>query len=279
MSSNRDRQLLGFGIQKYTLCLDNRNIEDASDDSPQSSASDFQVQIQPTLDLSTLLFLKSTDAEVSLNEITIDNSCLTFKTTESIKCYFRHDTEQTLSINWLTNHTVLNDWNETPMLLDFYDYSAQSNTDAIDYINSLLERNINFRIVYGYLLNFFDTNIFVETFLKDLHTDRNLALTKEEFRLVVRWIDIALFIRKVIYEALVSLIDEPTAELFTFTYASNRSTRAEGFDTQVLNDSSNLRKTHESARDGKIIDFPLFSGIDLTKTADVAEKITEIKKS
>ena len=281
MSSRREQQqLLGFGIQRYQLCLNNRDIEDATDDSnPESTASNFEVSIQPTLDISNLLFLKSTDAEVSLDEITIDNTCLTFRASEQIKCYLQFDTRDTLNINWLNSDVVLNEYHrKKPMLLQFNDYIATSNTDAVDYLNSLLERNVNHLIVHGYLLNFFDTDIFRSDFFNDLSTDHSIKLTNDELGVIFRWMNITLFIRKTIYDTLATLITGETPELFPFSYIHSR-VAPRSINHDIINVSSSLSKTHESARDGRIIDLELFDGVDLTKISDetVTNKVATIK--
>ena len=78
---------LGYGIQEYHLHMDNRSSEDAGNDEEDSTASNFEVILQPTVDISNLLFLKSTEAEIGLSELTIDNTCLTFKRSEKIQCF------------------------------------------------------------------------------------------------------------------------------------------------------------------------------------------------
>ena len=87
-------QSIGYGIQDYRLHLNNRETEDFSNDDDDSTASNFEVILQPTLDISNLLFLKSTEAEIGLSELTIDNTCLTFKRSEQIQCYVKIDVQQ-----------------------------------------------------------------------------------------------------------------------------------------------------------------------------------------
>ena len=55
---------LNHGIDKYELFVDNQTQEDELSDSDISTASDFNISLNPQLDLSSLLLFRSVQAEI-----------------------------------------------------------------------------------------------------------------------------------------------------------------------------------------------------------------------
>ena len=75
---------LSTNINNYTLFLDNSESENALEEGDISSASDFSITLNPALDLSPLLYLKSTEGELCIRELFIDNLPICFTESETI---------------------------------------------------------------------------------------------------------------------------------------------------------------------------------------------------
>ena len=246
--------------------MDNRSSEDAGNDEEDSTASNFEVILQPTVDISNLLFLKSTEAEIGLSELTIDNTCLTFKRSEKIQCFVKIDIQKP-SVNWLVDKTTLTAWNNKPLQINFADYCATSNEDGIQYLNSMIEHNINFHIIHAYLMNFLDSNVFCDDFLDGVGSDKTISMTKDETKLLYRWIDIALFVRRLINNVLMTKLDDPKPTLDIPPYSNVKFAHDKTVEDGILAASKNLRSFDDRERTrGKLIDYQLFYNVDLTKT-------------
>ena len=72
------------GTDLYVLDLTNDQSESTLDADSPSSASNFNILLSPTLDLSSLLYLRSVAAEITLAQLTVDALPLTATKRESI---------------------------------------------------------------------------------------------------------------------------------------------------------------------------------------------------
>ena len=63
---------------RFTLLLNNSAVEHGLADSQQSSAHNFEALLEPPLDLANLIYLKSKEAEVRLENLHISSLPLTF---------------------------------------------------------------------------------------------------------------------------------------------------------------------------------------------------------
>ena len=216
------KQTLGYSTQSYQLYLSNRDIENQTNEDMPSSAPDFEVIISPEIQVSNLIFLKSTDAEACLNELTIDNLCLTFCRTEEIECRIKMNTKQH-TLNLVANNPKIERSCNVPMKIQMSDFCATSNENGISYLNSILKQNVNHLIVHKYLMNFLDCNIFSAGFLNGIFADgerRNISITRPEYKLIRRYVDVALWVRKLLNTILLSHMkgNKPTTNIECIIY-------------------------------------------------------------
>ena len=258
------KQTLGYSTQSYQLYLDNRDVENKTSDKQSSTASDFENLIQPNLEISNLIFMKATEAEVSLSDLTIDNICLTFCRTEKIECTVKINTNHN-SMNHIQNNPRIAASCQTPMKISMSDIRATTNEEGISYLNSILKQNVNHLIVHKYLLNFLDCDIFSPDFLTGigLNEHKNISLTRPEYKIIRRYADVAQWVRKSLNTHLVTKMtgDRPTVSVAPHTYSNFLQDRAT-VDTIHAN-SKNLRVPDTKDRQKKLIDFAKFPDKDL----------------
>ena len=132
---------MSFGTQSICLNVDNQFSEEKLEnkDTMISSASDFQVNLCPTLDITNLLFLKSQDAEICNTELTINSSPLTFVEHECIYTYLKVPTKL-LKTNRFFNTKHVEKWNTSPLRLTLSNYSAETNEEGLAYLSSLVSQ-------------------------------------------------------------------------------------------------------------------------------------------
>ena len=71
----------------YQLCIDNQKQEDMGNEQQTSSAGEFEILLQPNLDLSPLLYLRAVEAELALQSLLITSVPLCFSRAETCQVY------------------------------------------------------------------------------------------------------------------------------------------------------------------------------------------------
>ena len=275
---------MSFGTQTIHLNVDNRDSEKKleNEDTMISSASDFQVNLCPTLDITNLLFLKSQDAEICNSEITISSSPLTFVENESIKAYIKIPTHL-LKTNRYYNIGQLSKWNITPLIINMSNYSAETNEDGLAHLSSLFCRNINFFILFSYSKCFFDANLFKIDFMGNLSIENTIYLSEDEISLLQRYYCIGLFVRKTLEGHLLGelsarTVEKPEIDQTPFALPLGRPIKwTKGKESEILEKSSILLSERHRDRQGALalVDFNNFSGINI-QTQD-SEDMNRIK--
>lgn len=260
------KQTLGYSTQSYQLYLNNRDVENKTSDGQSSSASDFENLILPELEISNLIFMKATEAEVSLNDLTIDNICLTFCQTEKIECTVKINTDHN-SLNHIQNNRRIATSCQTPMEITMSDFRATTNEEGISYLNSILKQNVNHLIVQKYLMNFLDWDIFSSNFLTEigLNGHKNVSITRPEYKIIRRYADVAQWVRKLLNSLLISKmtgdIPKVNVNVAPHTYSNFLQDKAT-VDTIHAN-SQNLRGPAIINSSKKLIDFVKFQDKNL----------------
>ena len=178
---------LNHGIDKYALFIDNQSQEDELNDTDISTASDFAVSLNPQLDLSSLLFLRSVQAEIGVSSFFIDSLPLCCIRQESVHVHFNMPLN-TVEANEKFNRSAMEKLNDTPLQLEMDDYCCSENQLAIDYVNSILHYSVNHYILYRYLISSMDTNIFKRDYMH--------VLSVTDCRLINQYLNMAMVCRK-----------------------------------------------------------------------------------
>ena len=251
---------LSTNIENYTLFLDNSESEDALKEGDISSASDFSITLNPALDLSPLLYLKSTEGELCIKELFIDNLPICFTESETIDVKVNIPPSSVV-FNMQFNIHKTNNLNNKLFQLAIGDFCCSEPQLALDYINNILRYTLNHEIMRRFVIASLDCDIFESDYL---HT-----LSKSESQLIKHYLSIAVYCRHKVHDVLcnkISLVDDisgltlPPDPRYKFT---------EEDESKVLNASTCLRSKADRPK-GVIpsnIDTSLFYDVDISTTA------------
>ena len=129
---------------QYTLHVSNERVEKALGDEERSSASNFHIPIIPSLDLSALRYLTSSECELRLAKLEIDSYPLSFIHGESIKTFLNIPTNLAGG-NSFFNVKTLETKNNQPLEIKIGDFQSNNPNKWLEHANVLLA---NSNIVY-----------------------------------------------------------------------------------------------------------------------------------
>ena len=184
---------ISLNADQYSLFLENTDTEVQLGDDVQSSGSEFSVILNPALDLSSMLFLRSMQAQMAVSQLVIDRLPLCFTRLEKILVTVVISLD-TVSSNQVENRTAISVDNSSIIELSLEDFCCSEAQLAIDYVNKILRYKVNQELIYRYSKVFFDLDIFTENYA---HT-----LTTEDHKLLRQYINIALACRQAVHKAL-----------------------------------------------------------------------------
>ena len=264
---------ISFNADQYNLFLENTNTENDVADDAHSSASGFSILLTPQIDLSSLLYLRSVQAELAISNLVIDNLPLCFTRQEHIDVSVIIPSHIG-NVNQTQNATALNNDNTQPLQLRLHDLCCSERQLAIDYINDKLQYSVNHHLVYRYLKLFFDTDIFAIDYMH--------RLRQPDFVLLNQYINITLACRHVIHQTLCNQLGIVNDDISTRIryFEPNNSFRA-NVEEKALSESHCLRPLNQRTTVStgvRIIDFTLFYSIDITEQA-VVQPILKVVKT
>ena len=255
-------QQLSTNVDKYSLFLDNRSAEDALDDDDVSTASNFDVLLDPRLDLSSLLYLKAVEAELGVVSLMIDSLPLCFTRSESIVIQFTIP-QDAVESNFVFNRTLLGQFNVIPLQLAISDFCCSEPKLALDYLNGILHYSVNHFILYRYLMCCLDCNIFKDEFMQ--------VPSADDVLLIKHYMNIALLCRLRIHTILCGKlgIKDDISELAVIDHVSDSAKEAftSDFEDDTIEASACLRPKDArlQPRGGRNINFSNFHGLSLEK--------------
>ena len=186
----------------YTLYCSNEEAEQPLSGQGVSSASNFRVNLVPSLDLNQLSHFQSTEVEARISNLQIDSLPLTFSGDETIDTFITIDPKITKD-NLLYNKWIANEDNNKPLSIGVGDYHATTNTSALIYLNQLLINSANLFVLKRYLELVTDSdNLFLDTAFKNLDVDSPAEISPEDCELLRKYLDIAVYTRLKIFELL-----------------------------------------------------------------------------
>ena len=110
-------------------------------DDNYSTASNFTVILNPTIDLTHLLFLKSVQAEMAVESISINSCPLTVSRLEYVEIYLTTPPSSSL-INLTYNEESVRDKNRIPLRIPLRDISTDNEQELIDQLNKLVFQEV-----------------------------------------------------------------------------------------------------------------------------------------
>ena len=265
---------LDMGTDSYDLYLDNNHSENSLSDDQYSSASDFSVELQPQLDLSSLLYLRSVQAQCAVNTFTVDNLPLCYTRLENITVSV-YVLPGIAEVNQSLNSTTEENLNSVPLILPLTDFSTGSPQVAIDYINNLLAEKINNFILYRLITPFLDVDIFKPNFYDQ-------SLTLADIKLALHYVNIAVFSRIVAHEVFCNTLAITNDSLdATSRMQDTRSQFTEAVENKTISDSFCLRSKSErkQLRFENHIHFPSFYNKNVARMNPITDDVVDSIKT
>ena len=182
---------LSLDNEKYEIFISNEDNEFNKNRDDISTASDFQAIIDPALDIAPLLYLKSSNAELSLNQFFLDNLCLTFTKTESMSFYVAVPLSSAIC-NEYVRDTQVKTLNDQPYIFHLDDFSTTSPQEVVTYLNDKFCESSTYFLLRSYLRVVLDIDVFKPEVVSNV-------LTLKDIKLLLRYLDIAIYSRYIAY--------------------------------------------------------------------------------
>ena len=279
---------LALDTERYEIYLDNKIVEDKLKDSDESSASCFETIFNSSLDLSPLLYLKSTSAELALNQFSVDDLPLTTSKKEEVKLKITLPNDLA-HCNQSFNIEKLEISNGTIYKIPFGDFTTSENAALINLLNKKL--NITLIVLKVALAFIFDTDIF-----KDGIELKTTEISGSDARLIGRYLDCILFSRHIVHRYISRILEDGDESLDGLVKFSNNSVMAAAEEKQIIAKSMIFRSVDErvGVARGKTMDLKIFPGDNLksayskqggtklrieTEIADLFSDITMVERT
>ena len=260
---------LDMTTECYEIFVDNKNVEDliTEDEQSRSSAGHFSVTLQPFLDLSSLLYLRSVQAEIAIEKFEIGSLPLTFSMREACQVVLEIPLNYSDS-NQLMNRGFLSSENKESLILPLADSICTTPKEVIDFVSDTFRHRVNFFIIARNLNLFFDDTVL------DVQNRRGLSL--QDIKLLHRYIDVGLYTRKVLHDFLCKLIGETSDDISSkIVFSNTNNTMKEATESRIIEMSQPINDydSRTESRYEKTINFKLFHGVDVSKPNDAVNRI------
>ena len=262
-------------IQKYYEFIFNNHLAEDEKEHGLSTASDFTVDCQ--INLSPLIFLRSTNAQMCLKHFHVDSAPLSLLENERIRL------DVTVPTNIVTAnrkfHAIeVRNINKKPFEILTDNYIATNTKDAtLRHINSMLNSRVNIHLLWRFAGTAFDIDVFKPAIFEKTHQYNELALTSDDIRLLFNYSAITNYTRRKYLEILSDYVPVPTMPAMKFNELYTPLVPVE--ETMILDKSSILKTSTEIADHLKLlaspplIHFSLFYGIDLSKPSSARDAL------
>ena len=256
---------LSLTSEQYDLYISNVKQEEELNETNVSSASRFNTILDPNIDLSSLLYLRSVSAETALAYATINGLPLTYSSTETIQIYITIPANDA-TCNQSYNSIALEKFNETAYEIQMNDYTTTSEEEAIDCLNEKICLELTNLLLKSYLRIICDIDIFTDEKL-------NTNLNNKEIRLIQRYLDCVLFSRHVIHKFIAKKLNNPELtnaldSLIKFKYstAQEKNFTLE-WEQDILEYSQLLKKIENRVqpKQNNAINLKLFPEVSVNK--------------
>ena len=244
----------------YDIYVSNQSIENELDENEQSSAGKFTVLLQPELNLSSLLYMRSIDAELSLTQLHVNNLPLTMSRRENCQIYLEIDVD-TVGVNQYYNVDSLTEFNKVPLTIHLEDHMCKNPEQVVSYVSDIFKHRINNFIMARYLRIVCDNDI--------MNIESRENITQSDGKLINRYLDCALFVRNEIHNFLLAIIGERATG--DNDISKKIQMNGKGVDItvkiedEILGHSQclKLKNEREHALEKKTVDLTSFYNIDL----------------
>ena len=152
MSQNMTLAHLNSGTDHYTLNLSNEEMEDKLEEGEQySTAGDFRIMLESSINLNGLLYLKSVQAELCVKSISIDNLPLTASRMEEIEIYVMTP-PKSAAFNPVLNEMSTEESNAIPMKIPLVDISTDDPQELVNVLNEMVfHESVSSFVIWKYI--------------------------------------------------------------------------------------------------------------------------------
>ena len=256
----------------YELNCDNATLENALTNELKSTASDFEITLEPSLNLAPLIYLRSVEAEMNLQNLHVGGLPLSFSQTENVEVLLTFPNnavscnQEILEANLTTPEEG---FNKKALKLQCSDYIAEEPKQAIAYINRLLQYRVNFFLLARYLTLFIDKKV-----LNDMS---NGYLQTEDFKVLNFYANAAIYARHIQHKTLCQLANVQDDIKSRTDYLGNTKMIDAATETSVLDSSKCIipKAERNVFTKTKTIDTTLFHGIDTRRDSEARRQLDE----
>ena len=243
------------------------------------NASDFTTY--QDINLQPLTFLKSTDSQLCVTDLIINQiaTCVTTADKIVVQCSLNTDS---ITPNLTQNKPAIEEINNEKFTINLNEVTATSPAVLIDYLNDKLS-NVRLFLVQRLSLVFFDKTIFKQDSFQSLHRDNQLAISLDEVNLLRRYIDAVTLARVEFHKFLTPLINDPNApKLPQISFSNVKPLLGESLEREILEKSSILLNLNERATLAKthfleIFKFQDYFQLDYAKKSSAKLEIVRRK--
>ena len=240
---------------EYEVNVDNCSLENSLNEGDGSTAGNFSVVLAKRLDLTSLIYLRSSDAEMNLSSVQLNGLPLSFTRSES--CAVKLDLPESIgSCNQLFDELRISSFNEDVLRIPSTDHVCPSPADVIAYMNNFTGFQINHFIISRYLRVFLDANV-----LPDLS---KAPFSAADIRVLLHYVDSALYTRKLLHVKLSSYLDanDRTAPP-AIVYSVQKALLSRTQEAAILKESDCIIPIANRmvGTKAKIVDFSHFHGL------------------
>ena len=227
---------LALDVDRYEIYLDNSSNEDQLKNDEESTASQWNTIFNSGLDLSPLLYLKSTSAELALNQFSVDDLPLTTTAREKITVQI-HLPEHLATANLFYGSESLSKSNDEIHEIPTVDLTTTENEVLIDHLNDLT--NITFLFLRTCINFVLDTNIFKED------VPNNAKVLPADAKLIIRYLDCILFARHILHRYLIRILGVTDNSLDTVVTFSDTTNITASTEKRTIDNSTIFRATED----------------------------------
>ena len=199
---------LSSSIDHYELYVSNKQTEDDLSESALSSASDWKAILEPSIDISNLLYGKSDIAQARVKQVNISSLPLCFSKSESIKVFITVPPEFGKS-NQFFNSENVQTFNNQPYVISLEDMITSSPAEAVGALDEKIGLPLIHFLLRSTLKIILDIQIFSES---NYH-----KLSINDIKLILAYLDATLYCRGIMHDYLCKLIGL-TDEIKTYIF-------------------------------------------------------------
>ena len=252
----------------FDLHVDNCVLEDKADELDNSTASQFSITLEKSLNLNALIFLKAIECELTLQKFHLGSLPLSTIKSEAITVYFEISTDIVFA-NKLLNLKNLKIMNKHTLTIPTSDTTSASPTELLDYVNSLIRKRVNYSIIAKQMNVICDTNI--------MNLNPTSHLDDMSIKLLQKYLEIAIFCRERLHSTLSDVALEPNNYRPSFSPkdANRRYTLQQ--EARILEDSDVFTiKAERSTSDyPTTVKFDDGINIEISKSSDERTAISQ----